>query len=282
MRRNWYWFSAGVLPLAMVIANVPAAAAGERVAITARASAGTELTLRPGAPKSLAQSKLAVALEVSGDFKVDGGDKVIVAIEAYLKPAGAQNLVPVPAADVAGTQTLALSQTLDLPFDPQGPIAQNAAAACAASGSASASLAVPVAVRVTRGRFNFNWRQYDIVSPDASIIANPDFYADKQTDEVETAAVAEVSCATGESAVATGAISMDATAAPRTKSRAVTVASSASIGPSAGGVEKMRCAGGIVRETGADHAVCLCPGNTERVATGENAFTCTRRFARRR
>ena len=120
-------------------------------------------------------------------------------------------------------------------------------------------------------------RAYDNANP-----RNPDFYADKQTDEVETAAVAEVSCATGESAVATGAISMDATAAPRTKSRAVTVASSASIGPSAGGVEKMRCAGGIVRETGADHAVCLCPGNTERVATGENAFTCTRRFARRR
>lgn len=42
---------------------------------------------------------------------------------------------------------------------------------------------------------------------------------------------------------------------------------------------KPQCDGGMLRQVSAPDVgyLCLCPGNTERVATGENAFTCEKR-----
>lgn len=161
---------------------------------------------------------------------------------------------------------------------------------------------------VTTGRFNFPWRQYDQVAIAADARDNPDFYGERQTKAVDIALPVELSCIESSDAkiaskdkpeiraktvAKTTPVETDlehkaaSTPAPApdlasevsasTSQTAHLVQAVASADEAIAPVpQRPACGGGMIRETSVEAGgyVCLCPGNTQRVSTGANAYSC--------
>lgn len=250
---------------------------------------------RAGRFDRVAAMTLQIPLTLDANLTESGHGRRIVGSELFLKQSGAT--VGAPATDaregsVPRTQ-LALKRTFGFDIDPLGPLAQNAIALCNGSSGSSAatklSMSVPVLWRVTTGRFNFKWVNYDQVGPSDEIVSNPELYADRETHETDIAVSVPVHC-DGETTVAAAPAKKSTAVPTEPVSNAMPVSLKASDGEEISArpvtVEASQsrtvCEGGMVRQTGtAATDVCLCPGNTRRVETGANAFSCERKVGRR-
>lgn len=242
----------------------------------------------------------ALAAELSGD----AGNLKLVGSDLFLRAEGtgkdAHGVAALPGSVPA--KSIGVRQGFTFNLQPQGPLAQNAIALCngvpAAERSGVRKLAMGVAVvwRVTTGRFNFKWTNYDHVAPSADIQNNRDFYGDQET--AETEAVVDVPVLCQPLAGAAVAVASKSTAAPVKSASLVPAASDAAPAPQAAHDKPIvatpvttasiadriadkgqpQCDGGMVRQVGAGDSgyLCLCPGNTKRVETGDNAFACER------
>lgn len=183
----------------------------------------------------------------------------------------------------------------NLPIAINGPVAQNAIAICNAipaserSGNSSArrTMSLAVAWHVTTGRFAFKWTNYDRVAPSDEILRNADFYAEQIAQDAETLVDADVACAPMANDVIAAKPSVKAavqrvslTSAPIAQPEVRVPAETQNANFVDAG--KPRCDGGMVRQisTTVENYLCLCPGNTTRVETGENAFACERKSRR--
>jgi hypothetical protein len=250
---------------------------------------------------TLAASNVSVPLRLTAAFKGDVAGYRILSTELSFKSEGTANGArAVNTANGAAPEgPIALDQSFDLPVTSGGPVAQQAIAACNALSASEKSdgrgnkpmIALAVAWRVTSGRFNFKWTNYDHVAPSNDILSNRDYYGEQATEQVETTIDAEVVC---EPLVAAPAVA----SAPAKNIRQVAftpIESAERLAPSerassdapvktavVSSTEKPVCNGGMMREIsgGAASFVCLCPGNTERVSLGTNAFACEKRGRR--
>lgn len=246
----------------------------------------------------LTATRLTLPLTLTADFAADVTGFKILKSELLLKADGSgpdalrvdtlANALPVKAIAAAQSHTLTVAA--------QGPVAQMAMAACngaavpdRAGGARTATLNVAVLWRVTTGRSNFKWTNYDRVAPSDDILNNRDFYSDQETADGETTVTATIVC----QPMASAAVAANAPVKP-VKTVALTSSPIESRGPAKPEAvaplttaalatsDKPQCDGGMVRQVANADAnfVCLCPGNTERVAKGENAFACEKRFRR--
>ncbi len=305
---------AAALAAAALALSTPAAANG-KVALAFSVGTATDGTAAAkiyvsgtgGRYDRIGTQPLLLSLRLSADTAADSAGHKIVGSEVFLKQAGSgdgvglvkafDGSVPVPSLDLNGD--------FDFPLEANGTIAQNAIALCNGrptadqAGTAARTLSMPVVWRVTTGRFTFNWRNYDRVAPTEEIQNNPDFYANRETAEAEATAEVAVVCEPLGSAVAhkpapakAAAVEPKLEAAPAQRLVAEPVvtkaaepqAAAAVVSPAVKTVSldkavKPVCDGGMVRETGSnlEKFLCLCPGNTQRVLTGANAFRCARK-----
>jgi hypothetical protein len=247
---------------------------------------------------------LQLPFALAAELSAEAGNLKLVGSELFLKAEGtgvdAHGVAALPGGVPA--KSIAVRQGFAFNLQPQGPLAQNATALCngvpAAERSGVRKLAMGVAVvwRVTTGRFNFKWTNYDHVAPSADIQNNRDFYGDQELSETEAIVEVPVLCQPlGGAAVA---VATKLTAAPIKSASLVPAASEAAPAPQAAHDKPIvatpvttasiadsisdrgrpQCDGGMVRQVGAGDSgyLCLCPGNTRRVETGENAFACER------
>ena len=253
---------------------------------------------------------LQIPLKLDATLGEGGSGRKIVGSDLFLKQSGAASGAPATDARdrVVPHAQLALQKTFDFNIDPLGPVVQNAIALCNGNGAAATvSMSLPIVWRVTTGRFNFKWVNYDRVGPSDDIVSNPEFYADRETHEIDIAATVPVRCDGNAAPVASasaGKPTLERTAAvqaalPAKKTVDVSVQPVSNATPvslkateiddipaKAVTVEAAQsrtvCDGGMLRQNGmAATGVCLCPGNTRRVETGTNAFACERKVGRR-
>ena len=262
---------------------------------------------RAGRFDRVAAATLHIPLKLDARLGEDGHGRKIIGSEVFLKQSGA--LAGSPATDAReGTvprAQLSLDKAFAFAVDPVGPLAQDAIALCNVNGSAtSVIMSLPVAWRVTTGRFNFKWVNYDQAGPPDEIVSNPEFYADRETEEIDIAASVPVRC---DGAAAVAATSTATVKTAPAVQAAVPVKKVVEVSPQrvsqlqpvaleesdAEGIAakplsvatsetRMVCDGGMVRQNGsAASGVCLCPGNTRRIETGSNAYACERKVGRR-
>lgn len=236
------------------------------------------------------QSDIKAALALSAQPSSNDDGYKIIASRLHLKAdgAGSAGADTLRGAPFAASQTASDSFSLSLAAN--GPIAQNAIALCNAvpasernGKSIQRTMALAIVWRVTTGRFSFKWTNYDRVAPSDEIQRNPDFYADQFTQDAETQIDADVTCQplagvaiAAKQAAANPVQRVALTPQPVTeKAKPAQTVSLTDAG-------KPRCDGGMVRQISstAENYLCLCPGNTTRVETGANAFTCERRTRR--
>lgn len=226
----------------------------------------------------------------AGAFKIVGSRLSLTTGNSTSEPDGIDTMSKaVPSASYAARSV----HNLPVPLD--GSVALSAIALCNAlpaaerTTGAAVRRTMPVTIdwRVTTGTFAFKWTNYDRVAPSDDILRNPDFYADQETQSAETTIDVDVVCAPlPSSAIA-------AKPAAENPVRRVALTSAPIAQPEAqkpiqehdvsqADFGKPRCDGGMVRQisTAADGYLCLCPGNTVRVDTGDNAFACERRTRR--
>jgi hypothetical protein len=243
---------------------------------------------------------LPLPFALAAELSADAGNLKLVGSELFLKAEGtgkdAHGVAALPGSVPA--KSIGVRQGFTFNIQPQGPVAQNAIAVCnglpAAERGGVRIMAMSVAVvwRVTTGRFNFKWTNYDHVAPSADIQNNRDFYGDQET--AETEAIVEVPVLCQPLAGAAVAVATKSTVAPAKPASLVPAVNEAAQAPqaaltkpvvatpvtTASITEKGRpqCDGGMVRQVGAGDSgyLCLCPGNTKRVETGDNAFACDR------
>jgi hypothetical protein len=241
---------------------------------------------------------LPLSFALSAGLGVDFGSFKIVGSELFLKAEGTGKDAHGVAALPGGVpnQSISLRQEFTLGLSPNGPLAQNAIALCnglaASERTAVRKLEMSVAVvwRVTTGRFNFKWTNYDHVAPSDDIQNNPDFYADQASIDAEAIAGVPVLCqplpgaavATIPSVAPVKQASLKPVASETTpasqpgldKPIVITPVTTASVAYKG----RPQCDGGMVRQIGSGDSgfLCLCPGNTKRVETGDNAFACER------
>ncbi len=255
----------------------------------------------------VAAATLHIPLKLDARLGEDGHGRKIIGSEVFLKQSGVS--AGGPATDARnGTvprAQIALDRSFGFEVDPLGPLAQDAIALCNGNGSAtSAIMSLPVAWRVTTGRFNFKWVNYDQVGPSDEIVSNPEFYADRETQEIDIAARVPVRCDGAASVAASSPAPVKSAPAvqaavpvkkavdvsPQRVSNAMPVALNATDAEEivakplsvAASQARMTCDGGMVRSNGTGSTeVCLCPGNTRRIETGSNAFVCERKVGRR-
>ncbi|MFN0219470.1 MAG: hypothetical protein ACKVP4_11730 [Hyphomicrobium sp.] len=235
------------------------AAEGASYARLTSATADVALTLTaslaPGHARKIVASTLAVqgASEGEAAAAFDGGRVV---------------------ADFTASRSFAFAA------QPDGALARAAIAACnglaaadrPSKSSRSLSISVPIQWRVTTGRFAFRWTDYDSVTPTEAILANPEFYGERETGEAEVVARIGVDCAP----LSSGVVAAPTAAKPS--------ATGAAVVPPKAAIDTARCDGGMARPAGAGPGagiVCLCPGNTMRVEVGDAAFACRRKLARK-
>ncbi len=265
---------------------------------------------RAGRFDRVTAATLQIPLKLNASLGEGGSGRKILGSELFLKQSGAAGAAATDAREgtVPGAQ-LSHDKAFAFAVDPVGPLAQDAIALCNSQGvAARVSMSLPVVWRVTTGRFNFKWVNYDQVGPSDEIVSNPEFYADRETQEITIAASVPVHCegSATVSAAPTAAVKpaseRSATvedAAPAKKSVDVTpepVSNAMLVSHKAIEAEeiavkplsvatsetRMVCEGGMLRSNGAGAGdVCLCPGNTRRVETGTNAFACERKVGRR-
>ena len=252
----------------------------------------------------IAATSLNLALRLSAEPASEALGAKIITSELFLKQAGSgKDAVAVAAMEGQGPQrAIRLEQTFAFVIDPLGPVAQNAIAACNAlntlghthNESRETTMMVPVLWRVVTGRFNYKWVTYDQVAPANEASQNPDFYGDRENQEIETPVRVIVSCP-----ALTAAVAAKATEKPAVKSEpvakappeptpvamratAAVVTKTAEAAPVTASAKPV-CHGGFIRQiqSGDVPYLCLCPGNTHRVESGGNSFSCERRSGRR-
>ena len=267
---------------------------------------------RAGRFDRVAAARLHIPLKLDASLSEGGSGRKILGSELFLKQSGAASTAATDARD--GTMPraqFALNKTFAFAVDPVGPLAQDAIALCNSQGAAArVSMSLPIVWRVTTGRFNFKWVNYDQVGPSDEIVSNPEFYADRETQEIAIAATVPVNCEVeGKIAAAqpvhvkpapvAAAAPAVQTAVPAKKAVEVSPQQVSNLQPVA--LEepaseliaaktlsvatqetRMVCEGGMVRSSGAAASeICLCPGNTRRIETGGNAYACKRKAGRR-
>lgn len=272
-----------------------------QLAIQASANASSSELVVDGAAgryDRLTATRLTLPLTLNADFAGDVTGFKILKSEVFLKAdgSGPDALRVDTLANAQPVRAISGEQTLTLVAAANGPVAQSAIAACNGvavsdrpAGAHKVTLALAVLWRVTTGRSNFKWTNYDRVAPSDDILNNRDFYADQETADAETTVTATVVCQPMASAVvaanapakAVKTVALTSTPIePRISAQPVSTASvtTAALKDTA----KPQCDGGMVRQVSNADAdfVCLCPGNTERVAKGENAFACEKRSRR--
>ena len=289
---------------------VPANADEVAMAIKAQsepAQSSLTVTSSNGRAAAVSAGTVPVTIALAAEMGTDGENRKIVGSELRLKTGGASS---VAAANEGSSpkQSLRLDGSYDLPVEPTSRLAADAVVACQKSGADTAVLSVPVIWRVTTGKFNFRWTDYDLIAPSKEFHDNPDFYSDRKVFEQETVAQAEVRCVDAGSSkaadksestlapkgnklalanietptsVASDSSPIDATELELKPAQEVVAAPTASTTVAV--IAKPVCDGGIVRQIQASPAsyLCLCPGNTARVSSGDNAFSCARKFKRR-
>ena len=253
---------------------------------------------RAGRFDRVAAATLHIPLKLDASLSEGGSGRKILGSELFLKQSGAAGTVATDAREETVPRAqIALDRTFSFTVDPVGPLAQDAIALCNGQGAAArVSMSLPIVWRVTTGRFNFKWVNYDQVGPSDEIVSNPEFYADRETQEIAIAASVAVNCeADGKIAAApTVQIAVPAKKAvevsPQQVSNLQPIALNASDAEEiaakplsvAATETRMVCEGGMVRSSGAAASeICLCPGNTRRIETGNNAFACERKVGRR-
>ncbi len=279
--------------LVLSLLTCPAFAADEgdlSMTLDAQASGRLSVAATAGRYDHLATTTLEISAQLGA--QIGAGSRKIIASELLLRQmTDAATEASTKIADGAGpTKAVNINDTFRLPIAPDGAVARDAIAACG-SGK-TASITVPLIWRVTTGRFNFRWTDYDHVAPTEEFAANPDFYAERETVQREVALSFAVDCAPlAELNVATVPVPKPAVKPTAKPAAATRVAETASVrkvefvpaepAPSAPQQAPV-CQGGMVREFGSgDGYLCLCPGNTTRIASGDNAFSCERRARRK-
>lgn len=316
VRRTAKTVSFGVFT-ALFLGSAPALAADFSMSGSAGNFSGLQglrVTGSSGRFDRVESSKAEVALKLTASASGAPANRKIVASKVYLKHSGISSVLSDAGDGNPPTQSFSLDRTIAIDIDPSGPVAQNAIALCNGNGNSGKSLVMssPVVWRLTSGRFNFKWMNYDKVAPSPEIIANPDFYADQESQELEIAAEIGVTC-DGDAAVAAVQVPKSEPVKKAAKRPAIEPAKLVTVDPaSQENVEPPKavasksvaeeqpkiapqksvslepaeapiCNGGMVRKTGSGETsfACLCPGNTERVETGTNAFACEKRNGRR-
>lgn len=273
------------------------------------AESGLSVSGAGGRYDRIAAPAVPVMLALSGRPAPNAANVKILKSELLLKTEGSSAVLDTMAG-TAPVEAIDARQAYNFAISAMGPVAQAAIAACnglASAGRSSAARTVDVNLavtwRVTSGRFNFKWTNYDRVAPSDEIINNRDFYSDQRTTLVDATVTAPVVCqpltdapavakAASQPVVQAAYVAPEVVAAPVvTKSpaakpveaAAVTTASPVTTASIDGGNGKPQCDGGMVRQlsSGTNNYLCLCPGNTERIATGENAFACEKRSRKR-
>ena len=280
-------------PAALMALAAPAAAADDAVLqMTSTGNVGGRIvaTGTGGHYDRIETPSLTLALRLQASIAPDDGNRRIVGSELELTQAGrARGEQAAKTGEIRPGASLELAESFTLELASDGAAARSAIEACNARSSASAPATVdlPVVWRVTTGRFNFRWTDYDYLAPTDDIVSNPEFYADRRTTEREIEIAVALECKplpqpriAGDSVhkpVAKAAAKPAPTVerAGASANSAQTPVTTASADPSL----PPKCDGGMVRELGEgrDAYLCLCPGNTMRVATGDNAFACERR-----
>ena len=304
-------YKLAVLQVCLAATLVLPADAGSAVSLQAsiQAIAGSaeprlDVQSTAGRYDRIAATSLNLALRLTAEPASEAGGAKIIMSELFLKQAGSgKDAVAVAAMEGQGPQrAIHLEQTFAFAIDALGPIAQNAISACNALTTSSqthnesreTTMMVPVLWRVVTGRFNYKWVTYDQVAPANEASQNPDFYGDRETQEIETPVRVIVSCP-----VLTAAVAAKAAEKPAVKP-AVNPVPVAKIAPEAAPVAKRAtapvvtktaeaapvtasakpvCHGGFIRQmqSGDVPYLCLCPGNTQRLESGDNTFSCERR-----
>lgn len=243
-------------------------------------------------------SSLTVALRLQASIKPEDGKRRFVSSELELAPLGAARgeLAAVTGEGRPAT-SLDIAREFTLGLAADGAAARSAIEACNAISTVAAptTIEVPVVWRVTTGRFNFRWTDYDYLAPTDDIVSDPDYYADRQTSERELKIAVALECKPlGAPRVAKQAAPKSDVKAAARPARTLATAPVQAAKPKSDSTAPIatasieasvppKCDGGMVRELGEgrDAYLCLCPGNTVRVATGDNAFACERRARRR-
>jgi len=289
------------------------ACADDRLPLEARLSDAPALAVAAshGPFDTLAQSYLDVALALRAGPAIEGGTKIL-ASELRLKGEPQTRLIANDAVPI--TPSLSLTRSFRFPLNSQGTVAQSTYALCAgpAKSSGRGTLNTAVIWRVSTGRFNYRYVQANLAADAASaaaLLANPDFYGDVETQEIEIPVSIDVTCkgaaiASPDAPGKTPPFQPSQASEPRAAAEAkpalgssppkhrITYANDAAARAdeqvsdpvrlsSANHAELPRCEGGMLRASGPADYLCLCPGNTRRVATGPQAFACEKRSAAR-
>ena len=296
----------GFLLLAVMFA-LPGAAAAETAALSMTIAPGSDaarIIVEDDAAQQPGRYRLTLPLTLRAEISGDGSGQRIIGARLLIKDE-AQEALSGGANVPVGATSWIVSETFTFDARAQGPLAQNAKVACAASvppggGKArQASMLLPVVWRVTAGRFGFARLAAGGLQPDADMMADARFYGDQHDVEAETAIAVTIDCPPGgEDVVAASsakpAPQSTAKTAPAGKGKVKSAAPVVKVaaepaddireGAMPAAISGFTCEGGIVRETlaGPGHEVCLCPGHTSRRQTGERAFACEKRFARKR
>lgn len=261
------------------------AADGAGIVIEVAGREGHYRTARLGSA-ALPVSVMATVSDADGDFK-------IIASDVALKGEGVNPLAAGdgPFAVVPGRSVTFDRRGLDIRMD--GLLMRDAIAACNRLPASErvidgreVSLNAGVVWRVATARFQFNWRNYDRVGPADAFLKNPDFYSDRDVATHDATIDVKVVCkgiGAGAAVAASDVMDKPSTTRRVTLEPRATDAADVSTGSvktaaatAAGGAPG--CDGGMVRELsdGSESYLCLCPGNTRRIAKGDNAFACVR------
>lgn len=241
--------------------------------------------------------ELTLPLSLRAGMSTDGEGFRITGARLMIKDEG-QEAKPAASRVPVGDTAWQVTETFTFEAAAQGPLAQNARAACASSSDTPAkrraSMLVPVVWHVTTGSFGYVRLAAGGLQPNADMLADAGFYGDQQEEEVEAAIAVTIECPPLGDAVANTrpAAEQQTVQTAKAKSKGKIAAQPDAPAPSpvsssetsVAGAAGFTCEGGMVRETlaGPGHEVCLCPGNTARRQTGERAFSCDKRFARKR
>lgn len=190
--------------MAAICAASPGASAGDRLSltITPAAEKGTLTVVDGGATARVAEDQVTLTLDIDGRISDDATGFRLIGSELYLKQAGSAAGVTTAFDGGTAGRSITRSDTFNFRIDQLGPVAQNAIALCASAGvrhlpdgaEARLAMTVPVVWRVTTGRFNFRSFAFDGVKPSEDALANPDFYTDQASEEIEAAVLVDVRC----------------------------------------------------------------------------------------
>ena len=183
----------------LTICQISPATAEDRVTLSAGVQGAVPVlvvTSTNGRPDQIKATSFGAVLALTAEVKQAAGAFKVLHSDLSLKSEGAAaNAVEVVTGKVGGDK-LSIEDAFVFAIDPRGPTAQNAISLCATlkGGAKSATMTVPLLFRVKTGRFNFRWMQANVSRPSEEMLNNPDFYADQETQEIETPLEVSVRC----------------------------------------------------------------------------------------